>query len=140
MIDFKWEDNDCICTIKLKNNITFTGIAKCHPNDEDMLSNRVGEEISYHRALINVMLYERDCIIKPELMALKHLYASISNSKKFNPKGYETKMLRRQIKIKEVDLKEMKALIEDGRKILRQYINDKEKLYQKIRKKRNGQD
>ena len=93
---FEWyeEDRQAICTLRTKYGV-FKGIASCHPDDEDMMSEKVGCEIAYSRAAIESLKYERDCIIKPSLKSLRQLYFSMKHSKKFNPKSYEAKMLWR---------------------------------------------
>lgn len=93
---FKWygEIGKAICQLHTKYGV-FGGTASCHPDDKDMMSEKVGCEIAYSRAAINSLKYERDCIIKPSLKALRQLYFSMKHSKKFNPKSYEAKMLWR---------------------------------------------
>ena len=93
---FEWyeEDRQAICKLHTKYGV-FTGIASCHPDDVDMMSEKVGCEIAYSRAAIESLKYERDCIIKPSLKSLRQLYFSMKHSKKFNPKSYEAKMLWR---------------------------------------------
>ena len=81
-----------ICKLETKYGL-FVGKAKCHPDDFDMKSEKVGCEIAYSRAAIKSLKYERECIIKPSLKSLKQLYYSMKHSKKFNPKSYEAKML-----------------------------------------------
>lgn len=125
------------CVIETKYG-KFSGIACCHPDDMDMASEKVGCEIAYTRAAIDSLKYERDCIIKPSLKALRQLYYSMKHSKKFNPKSYETKMIRRQIQNWEFDLATVNDMIATERKILKDYIDTKEILYQGIRKRREA--
>lgn len=136
---FEWyeEDRQAICKLHTKYG-TFTGIASCHPDDEDMMSEKVGCEIAYSRAAIESLKYERDCIIKPSLKALKQLYYSMNRSKRFNPKSYEYKMLKRQIECWEFDLAMISDMIDTERTWIRDYINTKEALYQNIRANRNS--
>ena len=139
MPKFEWyeEDRQAICKLHTKYG-TFTGIASCHPDDEDMMSEKVGCEIAYSRAAIESLKYERDCVIKPSLKALKQLYYSMKHSKKFNPKSYEYKMLKRQIECWEFDLTVINDMINTERTWIRDYINTKEALYQNIRANRNN--
>lgn len=134
---FSFENSVAKCTLYSKYG-KFTGVAKCHPDDFDMESEKVGCEIAYTRAAIDSLKYERDCIIKPSLKALRQLYYSMKHSKKFNPKSYETKMLRRQIQNWEFDLATVNNMIATERKILKDYIDTKEILYQGIRKRREA--
>ena len=136
---FEWyeEDRQAICKLHTKYG-TFTGIANCHPDDEDMMSEKVGCEIAYSRAAIESLKYERDNVIKPSLKALKQLYYSMNRSKRFNPKSYEYKMLKRQIECWEFDLAVISDMIDTERTWIRDYINTKEALYQNIRANRNN--
>lgn len=136
---FEWyeEDRQAICKLHTKYG-TFTGIASCHPDDEDMMSEKVGCEIAYSRAAIESLKYERDNVIKPSLKALKQLYYSMNRSKRFNPKSYEYKMLKRQIECWEFDLAVISDMIDTERTWIRDYINTKEALYQNIRANRNN--
>lgn len=136
---FEWyeEDRQAICTLYTEYG-EFKGIASCHPDDMDMMSEKVGCEIACSRALIDSLIYERDCIIKPSLKALRQLYYSMKHSKKFNPKSYEAKMLWSQIRNWEIDLTMVCNMIATERKMLNDYIHTKEALYQNIRKQRQG--
>ena len=125
------------CVIETKYG-KFSGTACCHPDDMDMASEKVGCEIAYSRAAIDSLKYERDNIIKPSLKALKQLYYSMNRSKKFNPKSYEYKMLKRQIECWEFDLSVVNDMIDTERTWIRDYINTKEALYQNIRTNRNN--
>lgn len=136
---FEWyeEDRQAICTLYTKYGV-FKGIASCHPDDMDMSSEKVGCEIAYSRAAIDSLKYERDNVIKPSLKALKQLYYSMNRSKRFNPKSYEYKMLKRQIECWEFDLAMINDMIDTERTWIRDYINTKEALYQNIRANRNS--
>ena len=125
------------CIIETKYG-KFSGIACCHPDDMDMASEKVGCEIAYSRAAIDSLKYERDNVIKPSLKALKQLYYSMNRSKRFNPKSYENKMLKRQIECWEFDLSVINDMIDTERTWIRDYINTKEALYQNIRANRNN--
>lgn len=139
---FIWNKETGIAECYIKNEYgTFVGTATCHPDDQDMMSEKVGCEIAYSRAAIKSFIYERDCIIKPSIKALKQLYYSMKHSKNFNPKSYETKMLWGQLKNWQYDLDTIKQLIDAERKMVNAYIDTKEKLYQNIRKQRkDGQN
>ena len=125
------------CVIETKYG-KFSGTACCHPDDMDMASEKVGCEIAYSRAAIDSLKYERDNVIKPSLKALKQLYYSMNRSKKFNPKSYEYKILKRQIECWEFDLAVINDMINTERTWIRDYINTKEALYQNIRANRNS--
>lgn len=117
------------------NKNTFVGQSQCHPEDMDFESERVGLTIAEARANIALMRHIRDNEIKPQLKILKHLYDTTSFSTKHNPKSHETKMLRRMIKDLENELATTNNAIADERKFVKDYIDGKEKLYQRIRDK-----
>ena len=137
---FRWDEETglAIAIIYTPYGV-FTGEAECHPDDRDMISEKVGCEIAYTRATIDALVFERDNRIKPSLASLKQLYYSMNRSKQFNPKSYENKMLRRQIQNWEMDLKNINSIIRSQRQYLTDYINTKESLYQTLRKHREGQ-
>ena len=133
------ESGNAICVVFYKD-MTFFGGANCSPEDEDMKSERTGCEIASHRAYVKYFKYIRDNELKPALTALNHYYNVIKQSKKFNEKSYENKMLQRQIRLTENELATVNQEIALEERILKDYISGKEKLYQKIRKNRIGQD
>ena len=93
---FMWDEKTGVAVCILQGEYgTFSGEASCHPDDQDMMSEKVGCEIAYSRAMIESLLHIKNNIIKPSLGSLKQLQYSMKHSKKFNPKSYETKMLWR---------------------------------------------
>ena len=138
--DFYWDEErgTCRCTITYKND-KYLGFAFTHPTDMDMVSRKVGEEISYNRAIIS-MLKDEKKKLKAELRGLNQLYYSMKHSPKFNPKGYEGKMLYHQIKMHTEDIESVNELIKDVNLFLSNYINRKDELYQKIRTNRNREN
>ena len=137
IFEYNKETGKAICKLVTKYG-TFTGKAHCHPDDMDMESEKVGCEIAYCRASIQVLKHERDNIIKPSLKALKQLYYSMKHSKKFNSKSYENRMLKRQIENWEFDLAIVNDAIEAEREYIYNYISLKESLYKHIRSNRNN--
>ena len=79
--------------------------------------------------------YYRD-IIKIKLTALNQYYYSINQSTKFDPEGYETKMLLRQIAMLKSDLNIAKKMIADEKENLKHYLSLKAEFYTKIRQNR----
>ena len=84
---------------------TFQGTAFAHPDDMDLSSEKTGCQIAGWRAYIQLLCYERDHIITPQLEAYNQLYYSMNRSKHFDKKSYEAKMLYKAIKRDEADLK-----------------------------------
>jgi hypothetical protein len=137
IFDYNETTATATCCLEFDNQV-FIGTAQAHPDDMDMASEKVGCEIAYSRAAIDSLKYERDNVIKPSLKALKQLYYSMNRSKRFNPKSYEYKMLKRQIECWEFDLAMISDMIDTERTWIRDYINTKEALYQNIRANRNS--
>ena len=132
--DYHESEARSICDIIYKD-MTFTGIAHCHPDDLDFASERTGLYIAETRAIIKVLTFQRDHEIKPVLTALKHLYSNMRTSKHYNPKSYEAKMLRSQIRVIEKELATINNAIADERKFVKDYINGKDKMYKRLRAK-----
>ena len=131
---FNWDPEEGVasCIIKYKNQ-TFCGVAMCHEEDKDMMSEKTGLEIAYRRATIDYLKYVRDMELKPALKALKQLYYTMKHSTHFNPKSYENSKLQRHIRMYEFDLETINELIVNERKNLKDYIDKKDEFYKKTR-------
>ena len=131
---FNWDTEEGVasCIIKYKNQ-TFCGVAVCHEEDKDMMSEKTGMEIAYRRATIDYLKYVRDMELKPALKALKQLYYTMKHSTHFNPKSYENSKLQRHIRMYEFDLETINELIVNERKNLKDYIDKKDEFYKKTR-------
>ena len=127
-------NGEAYCTIKYKN-IVFTGEAKCHPDDDDFMSDKTGCFIAEVRANIKVLKYRRNNELVPILRAFEHVQSNMDTSTKYAPKSYEAKMIHRQIKALKRQIAEVDAAIADEEAYLKKYIDDKEKLYQRLRAK-----
>lgn len=136
---FFWDEDskESLCILTDGEN-TYVGNASCHPDDIDMSNAKTGHTIALYRAEIKAFRGRRDTL-KTELKILKHLYSTMKDSKQFNPKGYETRMLRRQIKRHETDIEMTTTLITNTQKELKQYLLDKEQFYTKVRHLRKEQ-
>lgn len=142
-IIYNWDEEtgEAFCTIfntVRGRDRLYTGTAFTHPDDADMKSELVGEQIAEWRAHIKMLQDYMINEIEPGLAALKQLYYSMNRSKNFNPKSYEAKMLFRQIRIKEDDLAFCKQAIANTKHYIKEYIDRKDKNYQLIRKNRNN--
>lgn len=131
---FNWDPEEGVasCIIKYKNQ-TFCGVAMCHEEDKDMMSEKTGMEIAYRRATIDYLKYVRDMELKPALKALKQLYYTMKHSTHFNPNSYENSKLQRHIRMYEFDLETINELIANERKNLKDYIDKKDEFYKKTR-------
>jgi hypothetical protein len=134
---FSWDEEtgtaSCILTDGKK---TYTGIAMCHPDDEDMKGEKTGCEIALRRANIDVLKAYRD-ELKTKLAALNQLYYSMKHSTHFNEKSYENRMLQRQIRMTNFDLTVIKEDIATEQQNLREYILKKDIFYKQTRQRRN---
>lgn len=114
----------------------YSGIAICAEQDNDMKAEYTGYTIAEKRAWINFykgwIRYE----IKPQLRALKQLYFSMNRSKKFHAGHYEAFMLKRFIHRLEKQLADLEEDISSMQLDLKDYINNKDKMYKAIRAKR----
>ena len=130
--DYAYENGTAYFIIYYKEFI-FTGKAKCHPDDLDMESERTGLTIAEARACIKMKKFIRRHEIKPIIDAYNHMLKNIQSSSKHNPKAYESCMIRSQINHWENKLFELSADIADEEKYLNEYIEQKDKLYRKLR-------
>lgn len=117
------------------DGMTFEGGAKCHPDDMDFESERVGLTIAEARATKKVLRFIRDHELRPQLKILNHLYSNMRTSTYYNPISYEAKMLRSQIRAIEKELAAINNDLADERKFLSDYIQGKDKLYKRLRAK-----
>ena len=132
--EYTWSERygTATCTLFYKQ-YEFTGVANCHPDDQDMMSKLTGQTIAEYRATLQYLRFIRDCELQPQLKALKQLYYSMNHSKYFNPKSYEAKMLYRQINHLTEDLKENKYLIDLTKSELEAYLTTKERDHKQLR-------
>ena len=132
--EYTWSERygTATCTLFYKN-YEFTGVANCHPDDQDMMSKLTGQTIAEYRATLQYLRFIRDCELQPQLKALKQLYYSINHSKYFNPESYEATMLYRQINHLTEDLKENKYLIDLTKSELEAYLTTKERDHKQLR-------
>ena len=123
-----------ICKRKVRNK-TYIGQAKCHPCDFDFESKLLGEHYAYTRSVIQEMCAKRDGKIA-ELRALNHLYSILSDNPDVDLESLECYAVRRQIKMVERDIKNIKELVCTTRKEMRDMIAAKDAYHNKIRELR----
>lgn len=131
---FSDETGLCICTINIREN-QYIGMAQCHPDDMDMMSEKTGEEIAYNRAIVEMLRDERSRL-QTELAGLKSLYYSMNNSPKFNAHSYEAISLFKQMRLRQDDIGSINDLIRSTQHYVDQLIKEKDEFYKKIRKNR----
>ena len=113
----------------------FTGIAHCAPEDADMQNEKTGINIAERRAIIKLFQYRRN-ELKHKLAALNQLYYSVNKSKKYDSHGYMENMLEHQRQQIQDELNLMKNTLKDEQEELKQYIDNKDKFYKRVRANR----
>lgn len=133
---FHWdpETGTATCTVEFEGKV-YKGVAKCHPDDRDFMSEKTGLDYAFSRARI-AALKDYKHMLTAQLKAMKQFYYSINMSKKFNPKSYESKMLRRQLHLLENDLTTAKELLFAERLNLNNRIKAKDIFYKHTRIRR----
>ena len=134
-IKYNYDHGISIFTIYYKGN-SFVGTAMCHDDDKDMESERTGLTIAEARAYIKMMRFIKKYEIKPKVDILYHLMNNIKLSKYHNPKAYEFRMIRNQYNYWNKKFEEIKTNINDEERYLKEYIDQKDKLYHKLRAKK----
>ena len=135
--DWDPETKTATCFLFDKNEV-FVGIAQCHPDDEEFMSEKTGLIIAETRAQLDALRHLKNHVLKPELAALEHFYYTINKSKHYNKKSYEAKMLWRQMKIKKGEIAETQNAIIEIKKNLKQFIDDKDNFYKSVKKNREA--
>lgn len=122
------------CTRHTKRG-KFTGRAQCHPNDYDFESKLLGQHYAYTRSMLQELCESRD-ELRAQLKGLNRLYSVLKYNPRVDPESTECYIVRRQIKLMERDLEEVRALIKATREELCNYIETKDKFYKKVREER----
>lgn len=131
---YNYNNGKANCIIE-EHNIIGVGNATCHPEDNDVASEKTGLYIAELRATIHFLQNKKATKLKPALTALKHLYATMNHSKQFNPYSYEAKRIRKEIKNLEKEINQINCSIALIHNQLREYINDKDKMAKWYRNK-----
>ncbi len=134
---FTYENGHAVCETVDSMGRIIRGEAWCAEEDKEFENSLTGSSIAEMRAQIAAAKMYRDDL-KIKLSALNQLLYSMNQSNKFRPKGYEATMLYHQIYLTKNDLEIAKHQLAILKLELYDYINDKETLYQKIRKNRNA--
>ena len=132
---YKFDAERGIATVYiLSGDLSFVGMAKCHKDDQDYMSEKIGLQIAEARAEISFLKHIRDNELMPAIKALRHVYGNMKTSKYFNLHSYEARMIRRQIRIKENDLIVIKQEINNRKQFVINYIKQKDELHERLRK------
>lgn len=131
-----WDEETGVAScILYDGNDVYVGTATCHPDSFDMKSEKIGLTIAQMRAEIKALNNYKNNL-KAGYAALKQLYYSINQSQKWNPESYESRMIVRQMQLKQLDITTINEEIQDRKHNLKQYITDHFNFQQKIRAKR----
>jgi hypothetical protein len=130
--EFKFDGHKTICSV-FYNGREFTAETTCLPQDLDMKSDKVGQEISLQKAQIKCYKFIKNCELKPQLKILKQLYEATRYGKDFNEHSLEARKLRKYIKMVEEDIEVIETLISLSQENLSDYISAKDEFYNKIR-------
>lgn len=135
--EYMWSERygTAACTLFYKD-YEFTGVANCHPDDQDMMSRLTGQIIAEYRATIKYLTFIKDFELRPQLQSLNHVFHCMKNSKYFDKKSYEARMLFRHINLLQKDIDTINEEIAITKQNLKEYIERKNKDHELIRKKR----
>lgn len=133
---FNPDEGSSLCIIQTKTK-TYVGTAQCTKEDRDMMSEKTGCEIAYHRAIIH-SLEDRVSDLKGELAGLKKYHYTINQSKYYQPDSYYAVMLNNQIQQRKDDIDFTKNLIKQEKEYLKNYMEDKAEFYSKVRRNRQA--
>lgn len=125
------ETHTTVCK-RRSHNRSYTGEARCHPNDWEFESKLVGEHYAYTRSMIQELCENRDALVA-ELKALKHLYNILEQNPRVHYDSIECYTIRRQMKLLERDIGDTKQLIRVTKKDMREMIEQKDEFYNQVR-------
>jgi len=133
---FSWdpETGSALCILYDRNNLYY-GTAQCADQDKDMMSEKTGCEIAYHRAMISALRSHRD-ELQAQYQGLHNYYYSMNNSKYFDPESYPIRRLKDHLEMIKNDISVIKDEIKKEQNFLNLYITDKDNFYKKIRSNR----
>lgn len=134
---FNPEDGSSLCVLSTKNK-TYVGTAQCLDSDRDMMNEKTGCEIAYHRATIHA-LEDHLNDLQGELAGLKKYFYTVNQSKYYDANDYMAQMLIRQIQQRTDDILITKNMIAEEKEYLKNYMKDKAEFYKKIRYNREAE-
>ena len=108
------------------------GRAVCCDEDEKYKSKITGYYIAETRARIDIMCKKRDYELRPAIMALEHVLATMEHSTKYDPNSYEAKRIRKELKNLKNDLHIVRSIITDEKNALKTYLEQKDAIYRKL--------
>lgn len=127
------EDGFAVVTIHVADNV-FIGTAQCTPDDMEFCSEKTGLAIAETRAMINYLTWVRDIELGQQLKILEHLENGVNAKEKKDKNGY---MIYRATNRCRDEIKFINEEVAAMRKKLKEYIESKADLYDKVRARRS---
>ena len=135
---FTWDEETGIATCTLLNPDSgkyVTGVAKCHPDDRDMMNKITGQNIAFHRALLRLYKEKRSSL-RVEKKALQNLYNTFMIMPDFDKDNRYIRVTRHKLYSLEEDINTYCRLINDTWLYLQDYMVTKDKFYKLTRSNR----
>lgn len=127
------EDGFASVTIRVADNV-FIGTAQCASEDMEFCSEKTGLAIAETRAMINYLTWIRDIELGQQLKILEHLENGVNAKEKKDKNGY---MIYRAANRCRDEIKFINEEVMVMRKELKEYIESKANLYDKVRVRRS---
>lgn len=131
--EYEFEDGCASVTISVGPD-RFWGSAICAPEDEEFCSEKTGLAIAEARADINYLTWVRDYELKPQLKILEHLENGVNAKEEKDKNGY---MIYRAANRCRDEIKFINEEVKKMREELKEYIDNKADLYDKVRARRS---
>lgn len=134
--DYHWYEEGGIAVAILRHKgKEWHGTAFCHTDDLDFCSQHTGMIIAEHRATIE---YYKDLKrqLRVEINAIERLKTQMISGAKCNSKSREMKVLYSELRRLKNELATVNCGLQQLRESLKEFINIKDKMYNKIRNKR----
>lgn len=139
---FSWQEDDGIAVCKItnpENDYIAVGMARCHPEDRDMMSEKTGLEIAYHRALMN--LYKNKVKnLKKERRVHEDIYKTFMSMPNFDKENRYIRVVRHRIYGLKEEIKIYQELINNTRAYINDFIDNKTKFYNLTRANRKVEE
>lgn len=134
--EYNWIEDPgiSICYLTEKNNV-YIGVAECSEQDQDMKSKLTGSRISFLRAYIDRCKTKLQKLTE-EHKTLTNFYKSIKDCKYYNENHQIETILMKKIGNLETEINYYDELLDFTKYELNAFLNEKAKLYKKLRENR----
>lgn len=130
VFSYNQETKVTTCEIQIKDR-KYVGTTKCHVEDTDMESTKIGEEIAYHRALVKLLKGSKKFYLS-QRKTLQDFKVSLGKCKR----NAVTYRLDKEISRLDASCDEIDVAIESIESQVLDYISKKQKFQDKVRKLR----